>query len=128
MIVLSDFKPQIGGITGMMHRAVFRLIGCDLCHVKNNDRVKEKVGEDQSSTKLIVRNVAFEATEKELRQLFSPFGQVKSLRLPTRFGKHRGFAFVEYVTKQETKNALQALSNTNLYGHHLVCFSGKFLI
>ncbi|MFS7946534.1 putative RNA recognition motif domain, nucleotide-binding alpha-beta plait domain superfamily [Helianthus anomalus] len=25
-----------------------------LCHVKNNDRVKEKVGEDQSSTKLIV--------------------------------------------------------------------------
>ncbi|KAJ0488990.1 putative RNA recognition motif domain, nucleotide-binding alpha-beta plait domain superfamily [Helianthus annuus] len=76
----------------------------------------------------IVRNVAFEATEKELRQLFSPFGQVKSLRLPTRFGKHRGFAFVEYVTKQETKNALQALSNTNLYGRHLVCFSGKFLI
>lgn len=47
-----------------------------LCHVKNNDKVKEKVGDDQSSTKLIVRNVAFEATEKELRQLFSPFGQV----------------------------------------------------
>ena len=38
-----------------------------------------------------------------------------------RFGKHRGFAFVEYVTKQETKNALQALSNTHLYGRHLVC-------
>lgn len=47
-----------------------------LCHVKNNERVKEKVDKDQSSTKLIVRNVAFEATEKELRQLFSPFGQV----------------------------------------------------
>ncbi|KAM0071974.1 putative RNA recognition motif domain, nucleotide-binding alpha-beta plait domain superfamily [Helianthus debilis subsp. tardiflorus] len=96
-----------------------------LCHVKNNDRVKEKVGEDQSSTKLIVRNVAFEATEKELRQLFSPFGQIKSLRLPTRFGKHRGFAFVEFVTKQETKNALQALSNTHLYGRHLVLERAK---
>ncbi|KAK1420340.1 hypothetical protein QVD17_21855 [Tagetes erecta] len=96
-----------------------------LCHVKNNERVKEKVGDDQSSTKLIVRNVAFEATEKELRQLFSPFGQVKSLRLPTRFGKHRGFAFVEYVTKQETKNALQALSNTHLYGRHLVLERAK---
>nr|XP_043622445.1 multiple RNA-binding domain-containing protein 1 [Erigeron canadensis] len=96
-----------------------------LCHVKNNDKVKEKVGEDQSSTKLIVRNVAFEATEKELRQLFSPFGQVKSLRLPTRFGKHRGFAFVEYVTKQETKNALQSLSNTHLYGRHLVLERAK---
>ncbi|KAK1422809.1 hypothetical protein QVD17_18098 [Tagetes erecta] len=96
-----------------------------LCHVKTNERVKDKVGEDQSSTKLIVRNVAFEATEKELRQLFSPFGQVKSLRLPTRFGKHRGFAFVEYVTKQETKNALQALSNTHLYGRHLVLERAK---
>ncbi|KAJ0858160.1 putative RNA recognition motif domain, nucleotide-binding alpha-beta plait domain superfamily [Helianthus annuus] len=99
----------------MMYRAGTVLDGhaliLQLCRVKNNDRVKEKVGEDQSSTKLIVRNVAFEATEKELRQLFSPFGQVKSLRLPTRFGKHIGFAFVEYVTKQETKNALQALSN-----------------
>lgn len=29
---------------------------------------------------------------------------------------------MEYVTKQETKNALQALSNTHLYGRHLVCF------
>ena len=36
-----------------------------------------KIGEnDRSSTKLIVRNVAFEATEKDLKQLFSPFGQV----------------------------------------------------
>ncbi|XP_024962109.1 multiple RNA-binding domain-containing protein 1 isoform X1 [Cynara cardunculus var. scolymus] len=96
-----------------------------LCHVKNDERVKEKVDKDQSSTKLIVRNVAFEATEKELRQLFSPFGQIKSLRLPTRFGKHRGFAFVEFVTKQETKNALQALSNTHLYGRHLVLERAK---
>lgn len=96
-----------------------------LCHTKNNEKVKEKVDKDQSSTKLIVRNVAFEATEKELRQLFSPFGQLKSLRLPTRLGKHRGFAFVEYVTKQETKNALQALSNTHLYGRHLVLERAK---
>ncbi|KAM0034212.1 putative RNA recognition motif domain, nucleotide-binding alpha-beta plait domain superfamily [Helianthus debilis subsp. tardiflorus] len=29
-----------------------------LCYVKNNDRVKEKVGEDQSSTKLIVSILA----------------------------------------------------------------------
>ncbi|KAG6791505.1 hypothetical protein POTOM_000626 [Populus tomentosa] len=31
---------------------------------------------DRSSTKLLVRDVAFEAKEKDLRQLFSPFGQV----------------------------------------------------
>ena len=37
-----------------------------------------------------------------------------------KFGNHRGFAFVEFVTKQEAQNALQALSSTHLYGRHLV--------
>lgn len=46
--------------------------------------------------------------------------QIKSLRLPRKFGRHRGFAFVEYVTKQEAQNALEALSSTHLYGRHLV--------
>ncbi|GAY42271.1 hypothetical protein CUMW_065530, partial [Citrus unshiu] len=32
----------------------------------------------------------------------------------------RDFAFVEYVTKQEAQNALEALSNTHLYGRHLI--------
>lgn len=40
-----------------------------------------------------------------------------------RFGNHRGFAFIEYVTKQEARNALEALSNTHLYGRHLVCYA-----
>ncbi|KAI5667360.1 hypothetical protein M9H77_17213 [Catharanthus roseus] len=96
-----------------------------LCHAKKDEQVSKKVENDRSSTKLIVRNVAFEATDKDLRQLFSPFGQIKSLRLPTRFGNHRGFAFVEYVTKQEAKNALEALSNTHLYGRHLVMERAK---
>ncbi|CAN1846245.1 Multiple RNA-binding domain-containing protein 1 [Linum perenne] len=91
------------------------------CHTGKDEQVKTKVGKDTSSTKLLVRNVAFEATEKDLRQLFSPFGQIKSLRLPKKLGtkQHRGFAFVEFVTKQETQNAMDALSSTHLYGRHL---------
>ncbi|KAG6545516.1 hypothetical protein Mapa_013118 [Marchantia paleacea] len=34
---------------------------------------------DESFTKIIVRNVAFEATRKDLQQLFSPFGQLNHL-------------------------------------------------
>eukprot|EP00850_Spirogloea_muscicola_P015002 SM000111S18825 [mRNA] locus=s111:401562:407009:- [translate_table: standard] len=88
-----------------------------------------------SSTKLIVRNVAFEATKKDLRQLFDPFGQtiplllawqVKTLRLPKKFdGSHRGFAFVEFVTRQEAQNAFDALQNSHLYGRHLVLERAK---
>ncbi|XP_028804879.1 multiple RNA-binding domain-containing protein 1 [Neltuma alba] len=95
-----------------------------LCHAKDR-QLPKTVEKDKSSTKLLVRNVAFEATEKELRQLFSPFGQIKSLRLPMKFGSHRGFAFVEYVTQQEAQNALKALSSTHLYGRHLVLERAK---
>ncbi|XP_065620829.1 multiple RNA-binding domain-containing protein 1 isoform X2 [Quercus suber] len=95
------------------------------CHAKKDEQMLKKVDKDKSSSKLLVRNVAFEATEKDLRQLFSPFGQIKSLRLPKKFGNHRGFAFVEYVTKQEAQNALQALSSTHLYGRHLVLERAK---
>ncbi|KAI0498956.1 hypothetical protein KFK09_019854 [Dendrobium nobile] len=96
-----------------------------LCHVKTDPQALKKEGKDKSLTKLIVRNVAFEATEKDLRQLLSPFGQIKSLRLPMKLGSHRGFAFVEYFTKQEAQNALQALSSTHLYGRHLVLERAK---
>ena len=72
-------------------------------------------------TKLVVRNVAFEATKGDIRGLFSPFGQVKSVRLPLKFdGTHRGFAFVEMTTKTEAKAAFAAVGKTHLYGRRLV--------
>lgn len=45
---------------------------------------KDKEDED-ASNKLIVRNLAFEATRSDVHGLFSPFGQVKSCRLPKKF-------------------------------------------
>eukprot|EP00003_Mantamonas_plastica_P007727 TRINITY_DN1656_c0_g3_i1.p2 TRINITY_DN1656_c0_g3~~TRINITY_DN1656_c0_g3_i1.p2 ORF type:complete len:234 (-),score=99.90 TRINITY_DN1656_c0_g3_i1:663-1364(-) len=72
-------------------------------------------------TKLLVRNVPFEANKSELRDLFSTFGQIKSMRMPLKFDKtHRGFAFVDFVTQKEAKSAFDALKSTHLYGRHLV--------
>ncbi|CAL9229302.1 unnamed protein product, partial [Arabidopsis halleri] len=60
---------------------------------------------------LHVKNVAFEATQKELRQLFSPFGQIKRVGLPLKnIGKYAGYGFIEFGTKQEALNAKKALS------------------
>ena len=78
---------------------------------------------DKSSknTKIMVRNVPFEATRTELLQLFGSFGQLKKVRLPKKFdGTHRGFAFCEFVTNKEAQNAMTTLSRTHLYGRHLV--------
>jgi multiple RNA-binding domain-containing protein 1 len=51
----------------------------------------------------------------------STFGQVKRVTIPKKAdGRSRGFAFVEFLTKQEAKSALEALAHTHLYGRHLV--------
>ncbi|TYZ68703.1 hypothetical protein PybrP1_005394 [[Pythium] brassicae (nom. inval.)] len=72
-------------------------------------------------SKIIVRNVAFEATSHEIRELFGAFGQLKRVRMPKKFdGKHRGFAFVEFLTEQEAQSAFAALASSHLYGRHLV--------
>uniref|UniRef100_A0A803L2S7 RRM domain-containing protein n=1 Tax=Chenopodium quinoa TaxID=63459 RepID=A0A803L2S7_CHEQI len=98
------------------------MLKLQLSQPKKDTKALEKVEKGQSSTKLIVRNLPFEATKKELRQLFSPFGQVKSLRLPKNYGgaEHRGFGFVEYSTKQEAREVLKALSRIHFYGRPMV--------
>jgi multiple RNA-binding domain-containing protein 1 len=74
-----------------------------------------------SGTKLLVRNVPFESTRHELKSLFSQFGNLKSFRLPKKFdGTHRGFAFVDFLTTHDAKNAMTNLSATHFYGRHLV--------
>ena len=47
----------------------------------------------KGSTKLVVRNLAFEATRQELAELFGAFGQIKSVRIPVKKfdGSHRGY-------------------------------------
>ncbi|CAI5705466.1 unnamed protein product [Peronospora effusa] len=83
---------------------------------------KRAAGEgDGCKSKIIVRNVAFEATSNEIRELFGAFGQLKRVRMPKKFdGRHRGFAFVEFLTEQEARNAFSALASSHLYGRHLV--------
>lgn len=83
------------------------------------------------SSRLCVRNVAFEATSKDLRKLFSAYGRVVAVRLPTKLSdagdassglrkQHRGFAFVEFTSKSEMAKAFEALQSTHLYGRKLV--------
>ena len=74
-----------------------------------------------ANTKITVKNVAFEATKSDLRQLFGAFGHLKSVRLPKKpDGSNRGFAFVEYAALADAKRAMESLAATHLYGRHLV--------
>jgi multiple RNA-binding domain-containing protein 1 len=72
-------------------------------------------------TKILVKNIAFEATKEEIRKLFKGYGELKNVRLPTKLdGQHRGFCFIEFVTHDEAKNAFKKLQNTHFYGRKLV--------
>ncbi|KAK9929382.1 hypothetical protein M0R45_026484 [Rubus argutus] len=93
-----------------------------LCHVKQDELQKK---DEKGSKKIIVKNVAFEATKRNLRQPLSTYGEIKSLRFPNRLGKYRGFAFVEFVAEQEAEKTIQELASTHLYGRHIVLERAK---
>lgn len=86
---------------------------------KTSSKNKEPI-----SSKLLVRNIPFEATIKEVKELFKPFGELKAVRLPKKMAgneSHRGFAFIDFITKQDAKRAFESLSaSTHLYGRRLV--------
>ncbi|XP_069789262.1 probable RNA-binding protein 19 [Narcine bancroftii] len=89
----------------------------------NQERKLQK-SKEQKVSKILIRNIPFQAKVKEIWELFSTFGEIKSVRLPKKMGGtsiHRGFGFVEFLTKQEAKKAFNALCHsTHLYGRRLV--------
>lgn len=86
-------------------------------------RKKAEIGK-QKSNKILVRNIPFQATAKEIADLFSVYGRLQTVRLPKKFqgtGTHRGFGFVIFVTQKDAKQAFKALCNsTHIYGRRLV--------
>lgn len=98
----------------------------------------------EESTKILVRNIPFQASIQEVIELFKyvycniifwleivlfflyfrTFGELKGLRMPKKMvgtGTHRGFAFVEYNSKTEARAAMESMcQSTHLYGRRLV--------
>ncbi|RNA44438.1 putative RNA-binding 19, partial [Brachionus plicatilis] len=70
------------------------------------DSVKRKTSTTtkQKSSKILVRNIPFEAKAKEIEELFKVFGELKYVRLPKKIdGAHRGFGFVDFVTQSDAE-------------------------
>ncbi|KAL5346246.1 Multiple RNA-binding domain-containing protein 1 [Pseudogymnoascus australis] len=85
---------------------------------RKEERAKKMAGK---RTKIIVKNLPFEASKKDIRTLFGTYGQLRSVRVPKKFDNTaRGFAFAEFVTAREAENAIEALKDTHLLGRRLV--------
>lgn len=73
------------------------------------------------TSKIIIKNLPFEASRKDLLELFGAFGQLKSVRVPKKFDQSaRGFAFVEFNLLKEAENAMKQLEGVHLLGRRLV--------
>lgn len=70
--------------------------------------------------KIYCGNLAFNVTEEDIKELFSRFGEVRSITLVTdRYtGKFRGFGFVE-MDQQDAEEAIKELNNMEFHGRNL---------
>lgn len=72
-------------------------------------------------SKIIIKNIPFEASKRDIQKLLGSFGQLRTLRMPQKFNKSaRGFAFAEFITHKEAENAMKSLQGTHLLGRRLV--------
>ncbi|KAJ5586796.1 uncharacterized protein N7459_002561 [Penicillium hispanicum] len=94
---------------------------------KAMDAAEERRREDTAKkiaarrTKIIIKNLPFQATKKDIRSLFGAYGQLRSVRMPQKFDRSaRGFGFADFISAREAENAMDALKNTHLLGRRLV--------
>lgn len=85
---------------------------------RREEQAKKMAGR---KTKIIIKNLPFEASKSDIRSLFGAYGKLRSVRVPKKFDSStRGFAFADFITPKEAENALDALRDTHLLGRRLV--------
>ena len=71
--------------------------------------------------KIYVGNIAFNATEQDLRDLFSEYGEIESLKImKDNFTEQsKGFGFIELVNEEDAKKAIATLNGKDFKGKSL---------
>ena len=80
-----------------------------------------------STPRLYVGNLSFDATESDLFELFNGVGAVQNAEVVTYKHNQRskGFAFVQMLTVEEAKRAVQELHDKEFLGRKLVVSGAK---
>jgi len=72
-------------------------------------------------TDIYVGNLSFDATENDLREAFSEFGEVAEVNIVTdrQTGRSRGFAFVQMPNAGEASQAIEKMNLTDIAGRQV---------
>jgi len=75
-----------------------------------------------NNKKLFVGNLPFSATEDQLRDIFSQFGEIVDLKLivDRMTGRSKGFAFVEFADEATAQAAIEATNGKDVGGRAMV--------
>jgi RNA recognition motif-containing protein len=70
---------------------------------------------------IYIGNLSYEVTEEDLKGVFSEYGKVNNVQVPTdrETGRPRGFAFVEMQTEAQEAAAIEALDGAEWMGRDL---------
>ena len=70
---------------------------------------------------IYVGNLAYEVSEQDLNEVFTEYGSVRRVHLPTDrdTGRVRGFGFVEMETLTQEEAAISALDGAEWFGRSL---------
>ncbi len=68
--------------------------------------------------RVIVRNLVFNLAEPHVKKLFEPYGEITEVNMPLNNanGHNKGFAFIQYKTRQDAVKAISALNGTSFKG------------
>ncbi len=71
---------------------------------------------------LYVGNLSFDASEEDLRKLFSEIGEVRSAKIVMDMysGRPKGFGFVEMATPEEAEKAITQLNGKAFMNRNLI--------
>ena len=70
---------------------------------------------------IYVGNIPYSVAEEDISEVFSEYGSVKRVYLPTdrESGRMRGFGFVEMASESEEDKAIEALNGADWMGREL---------
>ncbi len=70
---------------------------------------------------IYVGNLSYDVTEDEVRDIFSPHGEISSLSIikDKYSGQSKGFGFVEMPNQAEAEEAIKTLNESDLKGRNI---------
>mmetsp|Transcript_65371 Transcript_65371/g.156299 ORF Transcript_65371/g.156299 Transcript_65371/m.156299 type:complete len:331 (+) Transcript_65371:107-1099(+) len=94
-------------------------------HAKQNSA--PSAAEVVGMKRLFVKNLPYDTNEAELGDVFKQCGKIREIRIPTSFGRVKGFAYIEFSKSEGLQAAVSLAPAPSIRGRQLVldCDQGK---